>query len=126
MKRSAPKAILNCWLTVSFKGAYKHADYVRRNCLKDENHIMLVQSCDGNIVHTVEGNFLMYYCKVKGNENENRMIVIGPNILDAWYMGNWETEWKPRMLEMKRFPTYREFLNHTCICRTNNINSWLI
>ena len=77
-------------------------------------------------VHTREGDFLMYYCRVKGSEDGNGMIVIGPNGLDAWYVGVWEVEWKPRMLEMRRFSTYRDFLNHTCICRTNNINSWLI
>lgn len=126
MRRSVPKAILNCWLTFPFGGAYRHADYVRRNCLKDENHIMLIRSEDDNTVHTKEGDFLMYYCRVKGSEGGNGMIVIGPNGLDAWYMGDWEREWKPRMLEMRRYPTYREFLNHTCICRTNNINSWLI
>ena len=127
MSRSIPYPVMECKITFPFR-TQKHADFVKRNCLNSTSQITPPDDRDSNVVHTTEGNFQLYYCDAYRNGGciFGAVIVIDPIGLDGWYMGDWEREWKPRMLEMRRYPTYREFLNHTCICRTNNINSWLI
>lgn len=127
MSRSIPYPVIECRITFPFR-TQKHVDFVKRNCLNGTSQITPPDDRDSNVVHTTEGNFQLYYCDAYRNDGciFGAVVVIGPNRLDGWYMGDWEREWKPRMVEMRKYPTYREFLNHTCIFKTNNINSWLI